>query len=361
MKYKFKLNTKYNDFKNEYAKYFTENFRAIDEIVIENQNLTKLLQNDKYKPHLGKYEKINAFNHNNEIPQDIEKQFLMKCYDVYSSRTTLYGILYEHFMLIGGIFNPISLMVICKIFEKLRVPDNILSLMFIYGFCIGAILILFTIYGGLFCECDKDKKLSEDEKKLLILTYFDNRQHHLNTRDKTISVENNFNKLIKSKHEKLLSKIPHKLQKEQSNSIKNYIKRTIIEDEETIKTTCTNTKNIDKELDKIAIKEEKRISNHITYEGRISYSNKRKLKKILGNTCSACGIKMSDIYGDIGNGYIELHHKIPYSEMSKNDSRVLTKNDFCVLCPNCHKMIHKLDDASDIELLSEIVKANKDI
>jgi 5-methylcytosine-specific restriction protein A len=70
---------------------------------------------------------------------------------------------------------------------------------------------------------------------------------------------------------------------------------------------------------------------------------------------------MSDIYGDIGNGYIELHHKIPYSEMVENDTRILTQSDFCVLCPNCHKMVHKLDDAGDIELLSSIVKANKDI
>ena len=63
MKYKFKLNTKYNDFKNEYAKYFTENFRAIDEIIFEDKNfeeLEQLLQNEKYNPRLEKWEKFKV-------------------------------------------------------------------------------------------------------------------------------------------------------------------------------------------------------------------------------------------------------------------------------------------------------------
>ena len=287
----------------------------------------------------------------------------MTCYDVYSSRTTLYGILHEHFMLIAFLSNPIVCGLVLKIFEKLglEISDNIISLMLVYVSCIFGIFLLLTIFGAPFFELHKDEKLSEEEKNLLISTYLDDKQKIITSKDQTTSIENNYDKIIKSKCENLLSKIPPELQNRKSVSIKNYIKRSILEDEEILKKIYTDEVNIDEVLDNISVKEEKRIANHISYEGRLNYSDKRKLKKVLGDTCCACGIKMSDIYGDIGNGYIELHHKIPYSEMVENDTRILTQSDFCVLCPNCHKMVHKLDDAGDIELLSSIVKANKDI
>lgn len=106
------------------------------------------------------------------------------------------------------------------------------------------------------------------------------------------------------------------------------------------------------------IKEEKKLANHSAFEGRIGSSDKRKLKLALGFSCQACGKNMEDIYGVIGKNYIELHHKVPYSDMKENDTRVLSQDDFYVLCPNCHRMIHKLEDAGDIELLKRIIKLN---
>lgn len=108
----------------------------------------------------------------------------------------------------------------------------------------------------------------------------------------------------------------------------------------------------------IEIQENKKVANHIQYEGRISVANKNKAKSILGTKCMACGKDMSEIYGDIGKNYIELHHKIPYSDMKENDTRTLSVDDFCVLCPDCHRMIHRLPDASDIDMLARIIKIN---
>ena len=45
----------------------------------------------------------------------------------------------------------------------------------------------------------------------------------------------------------------------------------------------------------------------------------------------ACGKNMEESFGDIGKGYIELHHKIPYADMKENEERVLKISDF--LCP----------------------------
>ena len=109
----------------------------------------------------------------------------------------------------------------------------------------------------------------------------------------------------------------------------------------------------------ITVKEEKKVANHITYEGRISTSDKNRLKAMLGYKCAACGKDMAQIYGDIGQHYIELHHKIPYADIKENETRTLTDHEFCVLCPDCHRMIHKLPDAGDIDLLTRIIKINK--
>lgn len=121
-------------------------------------------------------------------------------------------------------------------------------------------------------------------------------------------------------------------------------------------TTIDRAKDIE---ESISIEEEKRVSNHISYEGRITAKDKNRMKVLLGYKCTACGADMSEIYGNIGHNYIELHHKIPYSKIKENETRTLTENEFCVLCPNCHRMIHKLPDAGDIDLLSRIIKLNK--
>ena len=42
--------------------------------------------------------------------------------------------------------------------------------------------------------------------------------------------------------------------------------------------------------------------------------------------------------------------------IQKGWTRKLTKKDFAVLCSNCHRMIHKLKDSSDLEQLKNLIK-----
>lgn len=55
--------------------------------------------------------------------------------------------------------------------------------------------------------------------------------------------------------------------------------------------------------------------------------------------CEACGIEMKNIYGELGNGYIQFHHREPLGELSQ--PRYNSYKDLAPLCPNCHTMIHK--------------------
>ncbi len=69
----------------------------------------------------------------------------------------------------------------------------------------------------------------------------------------------------------------------------------------------------------------------------------QKAKEIHGSTCKACGITMEHIYGEAGRGYIEAHHLVPLAKVATEGGiRRDPATDFTVLCPNCHRIIHKL-------------------
>jgi putative restriction endonuclease len=55
--------------------------------------------------------------------------------------------------------------------------------------------------------------------------------------------------------------------------------------------------------------------------------------------CEACGMSFSEQYGELGEGYIEAHHKIPVAALDVTGKTKLS--DLAALCSNCHRIIHK--------------------
>lgn len=54
--------------------------------------------------------------------------------------------------------------------------------------------------------------------------------------------------------------------------------------------------------------------------------------------CELCGFDFSVKYGEMGDGFIEAHHKKPISQI---DPREKTKiEDLIMVCSNCHSMLH---------------------
>ena len=100
---------------------------------------------------------------------------------------------------------------------------------------------------------------------------------------------------------------------------------------------------------------------HIKIERTVIRRNPEARKKcieILGCKCAACELVMSDKYGPLAGGVIEVHHLIPihlFDEAHQIDPLV----DLIPLCPNCHTMIHKLEDPSDIEGLKRLIQENR--
>lgn len=59
-----------------------------------------------------------------------------------------------------------------------------------------------------------------------------------------------------------------------------------------------------------------------------------------GTSCSACGFSFESIYGEIGKGFIQVHHIVPVSLVTQ-DYQLDPISDLVPLCPNCHAMAHR--------------------
>ncbi len=97
---------------------------------------------------------------------------------------------------------------------------------------------------------------------------------------------------------------------------------------------------------------------HIKREQEVyvrSSSAREKCKQHYNYTCQVCGIKMENVYGELGLEFIEVHHLVPIHLF--DDTHVIDPlEDLIALCPNCHSMIHKLDDVSNWKYLKQLVQ-----
>lgn len=83
----------------------------------------------------------------------------------------------------------------------------------------------------------------------------------------------------------------------------------------------------------------------------------KEAKKHHGNRCQACKLEFSERYGELGNGFIEAHHLRPIASLEEGAAVSYdVATDFAVLCPNCHRMIHRTADPSDLVSFRRLVR-----
>jgi len=91
-----------------------------------------------------------------------------------------------------------------------------------------------------------------------------------------------------------------------------------------------------------------------------AYERNQKARRLClqkyGYKCCVCGFDFEEFYGDIGIGYIEVHHIKPLNEISK-EYIVDPFNDLRPICPNCHSMVHKGNIT--VESLKDIIKKKR--
>lgn len=73
-----------------------------------------------------------------------------------------------------------------------------------------------------------------------------------------------------------------------------------------------------------------------------------------GTSCSVCRFNFEAKYGEIGRGFIHVHHLVPVSEIGE-EYVVNPVKDLIPICPNCHAMIHRRNTPLSIDELQRLI------
>lgn len=90
-----------------------------------------------------------------------------------------------------------------------------------------------------------------------------------------------------------------------------------------------------------------------------NYKNREAAIRIHGTKCMVCGFDFEEKYGELGKGYIEVHHIKPLSELDE-EIVVNPETDLICVCSNCHRMLHRFKSyIVSVESLKQIIEANQ--
>ncbi|WP_366144052.1 HNH endonuclease [Candidatus Accumulibacter sp. ACC012] len=64
--------------------------------------------------------------------------------------------------------------------------------------------------------------------------------------------------------------------------------------------------------------------------------------------CRVCGIDFGVTYGEVGSGFIHVHHRVRIATIAKVYN-VNPVNDLVPVCPNCHAMLHRRDPPYSVD------------
>lgn len=70
--------------------------------------------------------------------------------------------------------------------------------------------------------------------------------------------------------------------------------------------------------------------------------------------CEACGLRPVPTYG---HPLVDAHHRLPLSQYAAASKMGTTPSDFAILCPSCHRAVHKHVDC-DVDAVRKGLSAN---
>lgn len=98
----------------------------------------------------------------------------------------------------------------------------------------------------------------------------------------------------------------------------------------------------------------KKLIYSVKYER--SKANRDKAIRIHGYSCIVCDFNFKDFYGNVGEGFIHIHHVKPLYELDE-ETTIDPENDLVPVCPNCHAMIHRFKEKIfSVNELREMIK-----
>ncbi|HEU0129540.1 MAG TPA: HNH endonuclease [Mycobacteriales bacterium] len=89
---------------------------------------------------------------------------------------------------------------------------------------------------------------------------------------------------------------------------------------------------------------------------RNSGAVRRKKQRALASgrpiECEVCGVDVASLYGVPDGSIIECHHRRPLAE----GVRQTTLDDLALVCPSCHRALHRIQPWTTVEALRERVR-----
>jgi len=82
--------------------------------------------------------------------------------------------------------------------------------------------------------------------------------------------------------------------------------------------------------------------------------------EIHGLNCFVCDMSFENTYGEIGIGFIHIHHLTPLHEVG-NEYQVSPEDDLVPVCPNCHAMLHRSNNPPTIEQLKDAMQKQRSL
>lgn len=89
------------------------------------------------------------------------------------------------------------------------------------------------------------------------------------------------------------------------------------------------------------------LRTHLRRERSRSLVEKFK-RQLRSFACDVCGFDFGEVYGDLGRGFIEAHHRVPVSALAAGAKTKI--GDLSPVYSNCHRMLHRFGTLSLDEL-----------
>jgi 5-methylcytosine-specific restriction endonuclease McrA len=89
-----------------------------------------------------------------------------------------------------------------------------------------------------------------------------------------------------------------------------------------------------------AVTERRLVTLHKRAEFARNGSLAKRRKQKDNYTCEVCLLRLEDHYGPLGREYAEAHHIVPLHQLG--DEVETTIDDLITVCPNCHRMLHRM-------------------
>lgn len=82
---------------------------------------------------------------------------------------------------------------------------------------------------------------------------------------------------------------------------------------------------------------------------------RRQCLRAHGHRCSVCSFDFQETYGELGKGFIQVHHLTPIHS-ANGEYQIDPERDLVPVCPNCHAMLHRQSPPLRIEELQRILR-----